>query len=99
MNGNKALEVAEGYIAGEISGDDAYSQLKDIADSMKYASEYTYEETHEDERKYADYQISFAASMIAADVLNDKGMFGNAETFDRVKEATEKLRKLIKEYD
>lgn len=99
VNGNKAVEIAEGYIAGDISGDDACQSLDEIYQVLSYTADYSFEEKAEDEQKYADYAIYFDILLLHSEILTDSGMFGDAETFEKVKEYLQNLKDTIKKYD
>lgn len=99
VNGNKAIEITEGYIAGDISGDDACQSLDEIYQTLSYTADYSFEEKSEDEQKYADYAIYFDIFLLHSKILTDSGMFGNAETFAKVEEYLQNLKDTIKKYD
>lgn len=99
VNGNKAIEIAESYIAGDISGDDACKSLDEIYESLSYTADYSFEEKAEDQQKYADYAIYFDIFLLNSEILTDSGIFGNAETFEKVEEYLQSLKDTIKEYD
>lgn len=99
LNGNRAVEVTEEYISGKIAGDDACDALDKIYKSLSYAADYTYEEKSTDQQKYADHAIYFDIFMLNTEISTDSGMFGNAETFEKVEEYLQNLKDTIKEYD
>lgn len=99
VNGNEAVEVAEGYIAGDISGDDAYESLDKIYAALSYAADYTYEEKTEDQQKYADNAIYLDIFILKSEISTDSGIFGDAETFEKVEKYLQNLQDTIKKYD
>lgn len=99
VNGNKAVEITEGYIAGDISGDDACKFLDEICEALSYTTDYSFEEKAEDKQKYADYAIYFDIFLLHSKILTDRGMFGDAETFEKVEKYLQILKDTIKKYD
>ncbi len=99
VNGNKAIEIAEGYIAGDISGDDACKSLDEIYETLSYTADYSFEEKAEDQQKYADYAIYFDIFLLNSEILTDSGILGDAETFEKVEEYLQSLKDTINEYD
>lgn len=98
-NGNKAVEVAEEYIAGEISGDNACDALDEIYAALSYAGEYTSEEKLADQQKFADHLIYLDIFLLNSEISTDSGIFGNDDTFEKVEEHLQNLKDTIKEYD
>lgn len=95
MNTEKAIEIGENYIKGDLSSNDAKTQLADILSNMKYAKDYSLEEKNADTTKNADYYLQFYISLFESNLSVD-GIINDADTFDNVIESLDKLKD---EYD
>ncbi|MBD5477855.1 MAG: hypothetical protein HDR14_00970 [Lachnospiraceae bacterium] len=98
MLGNKAIEIGEAYMNGNIDGTSAQNDLDDILDRLSYAEDYTYEDKL-DAQKFADAQIQSYVFFLRHDIFIDSIHTGDADTFRNVKDGIKKLKQIIKEYD
>jgi len=97
MLGNKAIEIGEAYMNGDIDGASAQNDLDDILDRLSYAEDYTYEDK-QDAQKFADAQIQSYVFFLRHDVSMDSFHTGDADTFNDVKDGIKKLKQIIKKY-
>lgn len=98
-NGNKAAEIAKGYISMDITAKDACDALAEICDNMSYTADYSFEDRSADEQKDADAAISFDITMLRSAISSDWGTSGDAESFEKVEEQLHDLEETIKKYD
>ena len=82
-------------VKGDLSSNDAKTQLADILSNMKYAKDYSLEEKNADTTKNADYYLQFYISLFESNLSVD-GIINDADTFDNVIESLDKLKD---EYD
>jgi polyhydroxyalkanoate synthesis regulator phasin len=99
-NTEKAIEIGDNYIKGDLSSDDAKDQLEDILSNLQYADEYSFEEKIADPTKYADYYLQFYISSLNIHILIDGNRsISDADTFDNVIESLDKLKEEYDKYD
>jgi hypothetical protein len=98
-NSNKAVKIGESYITGDISGDDAYDQLNDVLGNLEYAANYSSDERSEDKQKYADYYLQTYTHLLQQAIFLDKGMYGDADSFENVEDNLNKLKEQIKKFN
>lgn len=99
VNAENAIEIGDNYIAGDITGDIALEQLDSILENMEYASDYTADEKSDDATKNADYYIHTYLTMLQTHMVIDNGSFGDAESFDDVKDSLNKLKETLNKYN
>lgn len=98
-NAKRAYEIGQNYLSGDISAEDAQTQLETIEENISYASDYSYDERSEDAQKAADYYLHDYVYFLSLDVMMDKGDRGDADSYDKVKDSVKKLKEIIDKYD
>ena len=94
----KAMEIGEDYLSGELSANDARSQLYDIEVEMSYAKDYEANEFISDSTKAADHYLALNISDINLYITLDSSS-KDAESFDKVQAAVDKLKVMLDNYD
>lgn len=98
-NSENAIIVGQEYLDGSITGDDAVSSLNDILSNLEYASEYTIDERNEDETKRADYDLYTYVLFLKSSISIDRGITGDADTFDKVQDRLDNLKEKFEKYN
>lgn len=98
-NSKNAMNVGQEYLDGSMTADDAVDSLNDILSNLEYASNYSMDERDADPKKHADYDLYTYVFFLNNSILIDRGITGDAETFDKVQDNLDQLKEKIDKYD